>query len=244
MDELGTLLRAAREKKGVSLAEAEEATRIRQRYLEALEQGQYGGLPSRVYVEGFLRAYASYLGLDAQEAVNMYRRQIQEREEAKAPIQESVRPLTTPGRITGVHLLLGLVLVALGVLLSLIYGPYIGLPAASLYPTATPIVTPVAAETPSPTPTPLPTFTPTPTPVQDVQVRVRITERAWLRVTTDGAVAFEGLLEAGETRTWVGREKVTLLTGNAGGTDVTVNGVPKGPLGAPGQVVELTWTKQ
>jgi len=63
-------------------------------------------------------------------------------------------------------------------------------------------------------------------------------------VTTDGTVAFEGLLETGETRTWVGKEKVTLLTGNAGGTDVTVNGIPKGPLGAPGQVVELTWTRQ
>lgn len=244
MDELGTLLRTEREKKGVSLAEAEEATRIRRRYLEALEQGQYAGLPAQVYVEGFLRTYALYLGLDPQEAINMYRRQIQESEEARMPVQESVRPLTMPGRITGVHLLLVLALVALGILLFLIYSPYMGFPAASLPPTATPSATPVTTATPLPMPTSLPTFTPTPTPIQVVQVRVRITERAWLRVTTDGTVAFEGLLEAGETRTWIGEEKVTLLTGNAGGTDVTVNGVPKGPLGAPGQVVELSWTNR
>jgi len=244
VNDLGALLRAAREKKGVSLAEVEEATRIRRRYLEALEQGRYAGLPARVYVEGFLRTYALYLELDPQEVINMYRLQAQATQEAKAPVQESVRPLTMPGRITTVHLLIVLVMIALGVLLFLIYSPYLGLPMAGVPPTVTPGVTPTATSTALPTPTPLPTLTPTPTPIQSVQVQVRITERAWLRVTTDGTVAFEGLLETGETRTWVGKEKVTLLTGNAGGTDVTVNGIPKGPLGAPGQVVELTWTRQ
>jgi hypothetical protein len=75
-------------------------------------------------------------------------------------------------------------------------------------------------------------------------VQVLLTDRAWLRVTLDGAVAFEGLLEAGESRTWVARDEVDIRSGNAGGTVVTVDGVLRGPLGAPGQVEERTWTRQ
>jgi hypothetical protein len=84
---------------------------------------------------------------------------------------------------------------------------------------------------------------PTATPIPQVEVQVRITERAWLRVAVDGTTTFEGLLEPGETRTWVGKDKIVMLSGNAAGTDVTVNGVRRGPLGSPGEVVELTWTR-
>lgn len=56
---------------GVSLSDAAQNTRIRSQYLEALEQGELGLLPSPVQVRGFLRAYASYLGLDAEETLGM-----------------------------------------------------------------------------------------------------------------------------------------------------------------------------
>ena len=97
---------------------------------------------------------------------------------------------------------------------------------------------------PQVTPTTVPTAEPTATRVPEIRVQVHVTSSAWLRVTLDGAVAFEGLLEAGQNRTWVARDKVGMLSGNAGGTEVTVDGVRRGPLGAPGQVVELTWTRQ
>jgi hypothetical protein len=73
MQELGDLLRKAREAKCVTPVEAEEATRIRVRYLEALEHGDEDSLPARVYVEGFLRNYAVYLGLEPQEVMARYR---------------------------------------------------------------------------------------------------------------------------------------------------------------------------
>src|SRR5262245_41150059 len=60
-------LYAARERKGVDLYRAERDTKIRARYLAALERGEYGELPGDVYTKGFLRNYAVYLGLDADD---------------------------------------------------------------------------------------------------------------------------------------------------------------------------------
>jgi hypothetical protein len=54
-------LLAARERKGVDLYRAERDTKIRARYLAALERGEYRELPGPVYVKGFLRNYALYL---------------------------------------------------------------------------------------------------------------------------------------------------------------------------------------
>ena len=70
-------LYAARERKGVDLYRAERDTKIRARYLAALERGEYGELPGDVYTKGFLRNYALYLGLDPEEVVGQYREVIE-----------------------------------------------------------------------------------------------------------------------------------------------------------------------
>ena len=62
-------LLAARERKGVDLYRAERDTKIRARYLAALERGDYRELPGSVYTKGFLRNYALYLGLDPDEVL-------------------------------------------------------------------------------------------------------------------------------------------------------------------------------
>lgn len=67
-------LHAARERKGVDLHRAERDTKIRARYLEALERGDWRALPGAVYTKGFLRNYAVYLGLDPEEALRDWRR--------------------------------------------------------------------------------------------------------------------------------------------------------------------------
>ncbi len=65
MSQIGARLREAREQMGLSLAEAEAATRIRVRFLEALENDQFSELPSdRHMLRGFVQNYASFLGLD------------------------------------------------------------------------------------------------------------------------------------------------------------------------------------
>jgi cytoskeletal protein RodZ len=70
---LGEVLRAAREGKGVDLAKVERDTKIRERYLSALERGDYRDLPGAVYTKGFLRNYGAYLGLDPEYLIDLYR---------------------------------------------------------------------------------------------------------------------------------------------------------------------------
>ena len=67
MGELGNRLREARESQGLSLQQAEETTRIRLVFLEALEEERFDELPGDVYARGFIRNYAQFLGLDQQE---------------------------------------------------------------------------------------------------------------------------------------------------------------------------------
>lgn len=72
MDEIGQILREAREAKGLSLEDIQAKTRINTRFLEALESGQYGALPTPVHVRGFLKNYARALGLDPQPLLARY----------------------------------------------------------------------------------------------------------------------------------------------------------------------------
>ena len=72
MSELGRLLREARTAKEHGLADVESATRIRQKYLEALESGDFAKLPRGTVARGFLRTYASFLGLDVEEMLRRY----------------------------------------------------------------------------------------------------------------------------------------------------------------------------
>ena len=81
MNELGHTLREAREALGFSLAEAEDRTRIRQKFIAAMETEDWESLPGDVPTRGFLRKYATFLELNPEEIVGMYGR----RPNASAP---------------------------------------------------------------------------------------------------------------------------------------------------------------
>src|SRR5947207_6034139 len=72
MFEIGSSLREARTRRQIGVAQVEQATKIRGKYLRALEEEQFDLLPSQTYVKGFLRTYADYLGLDGQLYVDEY----------------------------------------------------------------------------------------------------------------------------------------------------------------------------
>ena len=97
LDELGTLLREAREARGVTLADAQEATKINSRYLEALEDGRYDALPSEVHVKGYLRNYARYLRLDPKPLLDRYELNRNNRRTAAAPEPEPDEDLSALG---------------------------------------------------------------------------------------------------------------------------------------------------
>jgi cytoskeleton protein RodZ len=72
MFEIGSSLRDSRMRQKLDLAQVERATRIRARYLMALEEDRFEALPAPAYAKGFLRTYADYLGLDAQRFVDEF----------------------------------------------------------------------------------------------------------------------------------------------------------------------------
>jgi cytoskeletal protein RodZ len=72
MFEIGGSLREARLKRNLTSADVQKAIRIRDRYLQALEEERWEALPGDAYVKGFLRTYADYLGLDGNLYVEEY----------------------------------------------------------------------------------------------------------------------------------------------------------------------------
>jgi hypothetical protein len=99
---LGEMLQLARERKGVDLFRAERDTKIRLKYLAALEDGHFEDLPAPVYVKGFLRNYAMYLALDPEEVLQRWRDEAVEVQGRRAtdrpPMAAPPRPIVSSRR--------------------------------------------------------------------------------------------------------------------------------------------------
>jgi hypothetical protein len=110
--EIGRTLREARLSRGLALETIEGRTKIRVRYLTALENERFGELPGDAYTRGFLRTYADHLGLDGQEVLAAYR--ARERQPDDVPVaprpQRPYEPLRLGPAVAG--LVTAVVLVA------------------------------------------------------------------------------------------------------------------------------------
>jgi cytoskeletal protein RodZ len=115
-------LYTARERKGVDLYRAERDTKIRARYLAALERGDYRELPGAVYTKGFLRNYALYLGLEPEEILTQWRRERGDMGPPQ-PIIAVPRPIATPRR--GLTFSPGVIVAALLTIGVLLFGAYL-----------------------------------------------------------------------------------------------------------------------
>ena len=91
MFEIGNSLREARVRQGLGYPEAELATKIRGKYIRALEEEDFDVLPSETYARGFLRSYADYLGLDGQLYVDELGSRLGSAFREDAPQQRAVR---------------------------------------------------------------------------------------------------------------------------------------------------------
>lgn len=150
---VGALLREARQSLGLELSEVARGLRIRFVYLQSIESDNYGQLPGKTYVLGFLRSYAEYLGLDGDDVVARYRRQIDDRD---MPAPSMNFPLREPeARLPrGAILLLSIVLAA-----GAVYGGalYLGDEGIKTVDRVAPVPDRLAGDT---RPTPVPSFTP------------------------------------------------------------------------------------
>jgi hypothetical protein len=116
MFEIGGSLREARLKRGLTPADVQKAIRIRDRYLQALEEERWELLPGDAYVKGFLRTYADYLGLDGSLYVEEYNSRFSQPEEQPLLVPE--RFARTGGLWGGVGFLRPLVVV--GVIVAIV----------------------------------------------------------------------------------------------------------------------------
>jgi len=91
LTELGTRLKEARLSKGYSLDDLQEITKIQKRYLVAIEEGNYSIMPGTFYVRAFIKQYADAVGLDAEEVLNEFKKEIpnQPKEEVAQSITQS-----------------------------------------------------------------------------------------------------------------------------------------------------------
>ncbi len=253
----GEELRREREIRGISLKEIADATKISRRFLDAIERNDHKILPAPVFTRGFVREYARYLGLNAEEIVGRYNygaagddrieksthldRLVPER--AVEPERKPSRPMTprsipSPlGRIDrGIYFLLVLVL-ALG---------------AAVYWTvkhrrATPPVD--AAESqhePPARPAAVVPVTPPPAATSsaaaaanDATLHLTMTflDDAWIMLEVDHqTTSFDA--RRGDRKTFDAKEHFRFKTiGNAAGVDMTLNDVHIPSLGREGQVV-------
>jgi len=248
---VGLVLERARKDKGLSLEEAERATKIRKRYLAGLESDDYTVLPDAVYARGFLKTYANFLGLDGDGLSQELRTRRKPRRERglsyAAPRSDFERPIISPGGVPGAEKrqvsksTLVTVVVAALIIAALVGALYfVGL---NVRPSA-------ASDAPEP-----PGAERMAAPVEPggtargdgpsggltVGVEVEGTP-AWIRVRADSETVFEEVAPPGFSRTFEAGRVVGIRAGDAGAVSVEVNGQDVGPLGEPGQVLERDYT--
>ena len=267
----GVELREARERLAWSLQDVSGQLRIRQTYLDALEQGQLNPIPANAYALGFLRTYATALGLNAEETVRRFR--------AEAAEMSAKTHLSFPAPVPERGLPAGAIMLMSAVLAVGIYVGWYRLSGEGKLPAETAIAVPerlaslaeqaIPATKPHPAQTnsltaqgPVLTLEPQPSvpsispssaaaaPVSaqtasmmqsalpdQTRIVLRANADSWIQVRDRaGTVLLNRVLKPGET--WPVPPKTSLLmtTGNAGGSELLVDGVVTASLGQSGMV--------
>jgi len=242
MAELGEEFRAARVARALSLSDVSEQIHIRSVYLEGIENGDWSSIGAPVYVRGFLRTYARFLGLDPEAAVAAYAARsgtsaVTPTAPARSvPISmrsQSARTSTPTSKRSG-----GVppVLAMLSVVAVLVIGAvvYLALAPPGADSKRARVVDAVSA--PPVAVVAAPTAVATVAAVRP-SLGVRLTQSSWLRVVVDGRPIVEGIYPAGTRKAFSGGT-IDVRAGNAGGVDLVRNGKPLGPMGPAGNVVE------
>ncbi len=285
--EIGQRLKQQRLGLGLSIAEVERYTHVRQHYLEALEEGRIENLPSPVQGRGMLSNYAHFLNLDVDGMLLQFAEGLQSqrverltetqpaRQNKKGPRPVKRTPLARKGprRLISPDLLISalLVLIILGFALwtaaqvdalntvrqgtstpPSIADVLLNNPTSTLAATGTATLPPllstlapgeVRGSGASVLSSPGVTITVPANGNAPVQVYVIARQRAYLRITADDKVAFDGRVEPGNAYPFSGDKKIELLTGSAAALQVFYNQKDLGVLGLVGQVKAFIFTK-
>ena len=214
---IGPALKRAREHRAKSVDEAARDTKIRSDFLFALEREDFDALHGDVYVRGFLRSYSQYLGLDANKVLAAYVEGTGV-DEAPPPPMPSIDPDEPEERALKPRHTSSWILAGGIALLALFLMAAFGLLSNSGS-------TPEAAV--------LPSALPTVDRARPVVVKLLARREVDATITVDDAVDFQGVLHAGEARTFTGETSVAVSFGKGGVVSVAANGEK---FGLPGTV--------
>ncbi len=268
MEPLGVYLKREREFRNISLEQLSRTTKIRENILRALEEDRFDPLGSPVFVKGYLRAYASYVGLDPNDLVLRY--EVCLKEEKEPRVKKVVEDTPSQWRLKYIVLPVS-VLLLVGVLLFLAlrrpatleteHAPQqMAKPATP--PASRPEPTPSIAKgepnsvvpseshreesllVPPPIPSP-PRISPPLSEISSgIELQLRALEDTWLQIKIDQNQAREFLLKPGEVISRRGERHIDMTLGNAGGLEISHNGKSLGLLGESGKVIHLSITPE
>lgn len=247
MDSIGEILRQEREKRGLSLQEIHDATKITVQSIADLEEDKFERFANKVYARAFLRDYANFLNLNSAALLTAYEEKWSPGVDREpAPVRKGRLGRRVFGYALGVLIIAG-ALGAVGY-----YGWFtferqrkaVGdlaavanhakRPDVATIPKAQPI-TPPKPEAASKT-----NAAPTPPPAapRNAVLEVTALREVWIRVETDGKKAFVGILAKGQTQIYEGQKSVFIRAGMAGAVQLKFNGqtqLPLGTLKVPGE---------
>jgi cytoskeletal protein RodZ len=212
--DLGSSLRDARERKRLSFADLEQSTKVRAKYLRALEEDDFGTLPGPTYVKGFLRVYAEVLGLDGQLYVDEYNSRFVSGDE-----ETIIRPRRTPPARPVRWIERNAVVVALAgiaVITAVVIGAWRFVPDRSGKPTVQPPGVPAQSRSTAKAAG----------SAKTLQLVLRAKANTWLEVHNEsatGRLLFQGTLERGKTQRFDGA-RLWLNVGAPAKLAATVNG--------------------
>lgn len=265
---VGQYLRQERERRNISLESISRATRISLSKLEALEKDDFEAFSAQVFVRGFLRSYAAQIGVDAQKVLHLYEAQTDQALPER--IGKTSPPRKEKSATQYVLLMLVVFLLAVGIAFTFFYekppvpppAPPLPLPQVSAppQPPAPPPAPPAqetqaqdsaqAARGPAPAPAKETPALPPAAGQQEAQtekrhvLKVKAVEPTWMKVKADDQPAVEVLLKPPEGKTWTARRQFHILLGNAGGVELSFDGVVQKPAGKSGEVVRLVLPPQ
>jgi len=259
MASLSERLKRERELRGVSLKQISEETRIGVRFLQALEDDRLEVIPGEFYRRSYLRAYARYLGLDEDRALNVYDFSRKD----KSSQGEAEPGSTAVAHLPAVPLWLKWVGASLGIGLPLVL-LLRAMPASTVGSLAVAPPPPEREALPGQDVEPDPAMPRMPiTPVQEpaqhtaapaveipsspfpaepkpaggtLKLVLSVEEACWLEIVADGQLVVSGLKSEGFRQEVTALRELRLWLGNAGGVTLLLNDRPAIPLGRSGQV--------
>jgi cytoskeletal protein RodZ len=253
MPGLGEEFRAAREARHLSLSDVSEQIHIRSVYLQSIEAEDWSSIAAPVYVRGFVRTYARFLGLDQESAVERLTAMLGDaapKPHDPVPVKP-IRRRSTSGaggasRAPSPWLWVGIVVAAFLVgVVGYKYYEYEQTGGSAVADVPSPAASAASGGGPgqrSTGGTGAATAVPAASPKADKIAQtlvVSVTQTSWLLVKIDGEQIVEGIYPAGTVKKFHGKSAI-IRAGNAGGVELTVNGKKLGPLGDAGAVVDKT----